>query len=82
MAANSVFQMQRCRAAYSASHFALATAVVSLAATVSGWISGPLAQWLGYPIFFTVAFAASIPSLVLVLIVPKDPIEAETPART
>jgi PAT family beta-lactamase induction signal transducer AmpG len=82
MAANSVFQMQRCRAAYSASHFALATAVVSLAATVSGWISGPLAQWLGFPLFFTVAFGASIPSLILVLFVPKTPIEPDssTPA--
>jgi PAT family beta-lactamase induction signal transducer AmpG len=78
MAANSVFQMQRCRAAFSASHFALATAVVSLAATVSGWVSGPLAEWLGFPLFFTVAFAASIPSLVLVLFVPKTPIEPDS----
>jgi PAT family beta-lactamase induction signal transducer AmpG len=77
MAANSVFQMQRCRAAYSASHFALATAIVSLAATVSGWISGPIAQKLGFPLFFTVAFLASVPSLVLVLFVPKTPIEPE-----
>ncbi len=78
MGANSIFQMQRCRAAFSASHFALATAVISLASTLSGSISGTLAQWLGYPLFFTVAFAASIPSLVLVLFVPKTPIEPDS----
>jgi len=74
-----VFMMQRCRAAYSASHYALATAVVSLASTFSGYISGPLNEALGHPLFFTVAFLASIPSLVLVLIVPKTPLE---PARS
>lgn len=74
-AAHVVFLMQRCRAAFSASHYALATAVVSLASTFSGAISGPLNERLGHPWFFTVAFLASWPSLVLVLFVPKDPIE-------
>jgi PAT family beta-lactamase induction signal transducer AmpG len=75
VAAYSVFQMQRCRRAFSASHFALATVVVSLAVTVSGWISGPLNDKLGHPLFFTVAFIASWPSLVLVLFVPRTPLE-------
>jgi MFS transporter, PAT family, beta-lactamase induction signal transducer AmpG len=77
MAGATVFLMQRCRRAFSASHFAMATSVVSLASTFSGYASGPLNERLGHPLFFTVAFLASIPSLVLVLLVPKTSIEGE-----
>jgi len=77
MAASTVFLMQRCRRAFSASHFAMATSVVSLASTFSGYASGPLNTRLGHPLFFTLAFVASLPSLVLVLFVPKTPIETE-----
>jgi MFS transporter, PAT family, beta-lactamase induction signal transducer AmpG len=81
IAGSTVFLMQRCRPAFSASHFAMATSVVSLASTFSGWASGPLNEHLGHPLFFTVAFLASIPSLILVWIVPKTPLEADaTPA--
>lgn len=73
--ANSVFIMRRCRAAFSASHYALATVIVSLASTASGWLSGPINERVGHPMFFTIAFLASIPSLILVLIVPKTPVE-------
>ncbi len=73
----TVFQMQRCRRAFSASHFAITTSVVSLGSTVAGAISGPLNDRLGHPLFFTAAFVASIPSLVLVLLVPKRPLETE-----
>ncbi|HXT96592.1 MAG TPA: MFS transporter [Polyangia bacterium] len=77
MAGATVFLMQRCRRAFSASHFAMATSVVSLASTFSGYVSGPLNDRLGHPLFFTVAFLASIPSLVLVLLVPKTPVEVD-----
>jgi PAT family beta-lactamase induction signal transducer AmpG len=77
VAASTVFLMQRCRRAFSASHFAMATSVVSLASTFSGYASGPLNARLGHPLFFTVAFLASVPSLILVLFVPKTPVEPE-----
>jgi PAT family beta-lactamase induction signal transducer AmpG len=77
MAASTVFLMQRCRRAFSASHFAMATSVVSLASTFSGYASGPLNGRLGHPLFFTLAFAASLPSLILVLFVPKTPVEVD-----
>ena len=79
-AANSVFLMQRCRGAFSASHFAFATTVVSLASTLSGFFSGPLNQRLGHPLFFTAAFVASVPALILVLFVPRTPVDAPPPA--
>jgi PAT family beta-lactamase induction signal transducer AmpG len=80
IAGSTVFLMQRCRPAFSASHFAMATSVVSLASTFSGWASGPLNEHLGHPLFFTVAFLASIPSLILVWIVPKTPLEGDATA--
>jgi PAT family beta-lactamase induction signal transducer AmpG len=74
--AHIVFLIQRCRGVFSASHYAFATAVVSLGSTLSGYVSGPLNQHFGHTIFFTLAFVASWPALVLVWFVPKAPVEA------
>ena len=70
--AHAVFLMQRTSRSFSASHFAFATAIVSVGSSVSGYISGPLAELLGHTAFFTLAFVASWPSLLLVHWVPKD----------
>jgi PAT family beta-lactamase induction signal transducer AmpG len=75
-AGHVVFLIQRSRGVFSASHYAFATAVVSLGSTLSGYVSGPLNQHFGHPIFFTIAFVASWPALVLVWFVPKSPVEA------
>jgi PAT family beta-lactamase induction signal transducer AmpG len=74
-AGQTVFLMQRVRGGFSASHYAFATAIVSLGSTLSGYISGPLNQHFGHPIFFTIAFVASWPALILVWFVPRTPIE-------
>jgi PAT family beta-lactamase induction signal transducer AmpG len=74
-AAHIVFLIQRCRGVFSASHYAFATAVVSLGSTLSGYVSGPLDQHFGHPLFFTIAFVASFPALALVWFVPKRPVE-------
>jgi PAT family beta-lactamase induction signal transducer AmpG len=79
-AAHIVFLIQRCRGVFSASHYAFATAVVSLGSTLSGYVSGPLDQHFGHPVFFTLAFVASWPALALVWFVPKT--ANETPAPT
>jgi PAT family beta-lactamase induction signal transducer AmpG len=76
-AASAVFLMQRTRRAFSASNFAFATAVVSLGSTLSGFLSGPLDAALGHTRFFALAFVMSWPSLVLVLRVPKAPLDAD-----
>jgi PAT family beta-lactamase induction signal transducer AmpG len=75
-AAHVMFLIQRTRRAFSASHYAFATAVVSLGSTLSGYASGPLDQHFGHVTFFTIAFVASWPALVLVWFVPKTPVEA------
>lgn len=71
----TVFLMQRCRSAFSAAHYAFATALVSVASTLSGFASGPLNDALGHPLFFALTFVISWPSLILVFFVPKTPIE-------
>jgi PAT family beta-lactamase induction signal transducer AmpG len=79
--AHAVFLMQRTSRTFTASHFAFATAVVSVGSTLSGFASGPLNQALGHPAFFSLAFVASWPSLVLAHFVPKEavPRDAVTP---
>ncbi|MEO8184960.1 MAG: MFS transporter [Deltaproteobacteria bacterium] len=72
-AAHAVFLMQRTSRSFSASHFAFATAIVSVGSSLSGYISGPLDEALGHTAFFTLAFIASWPSLLLVHWVPKEP---------
>jgi PAT family beta-lactamase induction signal transducer AmpG len=75
MTAYSIFMMQRCRSMFSASHFAFITVIVSLASTVSGIVSGFVAQRVGFSLALAIAFLCSVPSLVLVFFVPKTPIE-------
>lgn len=67
-----VFLMRRCAPEHKAAHFAIGSALMSVAATAAGYGSGFLAERLGYPIFFALAFAASLPGVVLALLVPKD----------
>jgi PAT family beta-lactamase induction signal transducer AmpG len=74
-AGHVVFLIQRSRGVFSASHYAFATAVVSLGSTLSGYVSGPLNEHFGHVVFFSLAFVASWPSLALVWFVPKDPVE-------
>jgi PAT family beta-lactamase induction signal transducer AmpG len=77
--AHMVFLIQRSRGIFTASHYAFATAIVSLGSTLSGYLSGPLNQHFGHPLFFTIAFVASWPALVLVWFVPKTPVDATAP---
>lgn len=67
-----VFLMRRCHGKHKAAHFAIASSLMSILATAAGPIAGALAERLGFPWFFTVAFAASVPGVLLTLVVPKD----------
>lgn len=71
-AALVVFLMRRCAGEYRASHFAIASAAMSIAATGLGSASGFLLASLGYPAFFALAFVAAIPGIALARIVPTD----------
>src|SRR6185436_5669555 len=78
----AVFQMQRCRADFSAAHFAFITAIVGTVSSLSGMFAGYLSTKVTWPVFFMICFVATLPSLVLVFFVPKAPIEAtQAPAK-
>lgn len=71
-AAFVVFLMRRCSGVYKASHFALTSALMSLATTVAGSGSGYLAERFGFVAFFWLAFAASLPGVLLARRVPTE----------
>lgn len=64
-AAQTIFIMRRCHPDHKAAHFAFATAIYSLAQTVSGTYSGFLYEAHGPLVYFSVAAVACIPCLVL-----------------
>jgi PAT family beta-lactamase induction signal transducer AmpG len=70
-AAFMVFILRRCDGPHKASHFALATALMSLAATGAGSVSGLLAERVGFVAFFAIAFVASLPGVFVSRLVPR-----------
>ncbi|WP_437769057.1 MFS transporter [Sorangium sp. So ce764] len=68
----AVFLMRRCVDGYKSSHFAIGSALMSVSATFAGSASGYLAASAGFTAFFAIAFAASIPGVVLSRLVPRD----------
>jgi len=67
-----VFLMRRCDPAHRTVHFAIASSIMSLVATGAGPVAGHLAGALGFPRFFAVAFAASLPGVALTFLVPQE----------
>ncbi|WP_437745509.1 MFS transporter [Sorangium sp. So ce1504] len=68
----AVFLMRRCVDGYKSSHFAIGSALMSVSATFAGSASGYLAASAGFTAFFAIAFAASIPGVVLSRLVPRE----------
>ena len=64
--AATVFLMRRCRRAFSASHYAFFTALVSLGSTLSGAFSGYLYEAVTPIPYFVLTLVASVPALLLV----------------
>jgi PAT family beta-lactamase induction signal transducer AmpG len=77
--AQTIYLMQRCRRAFSASHYAFATAITAIGTTLSGAFSGHLNGAVGHDWYFPLCFLFGIPSMILVLIVPKTPLDSEPP---
>lgn len=60
-----VFLMRAAAGPHKTAHFAIATALMSVATTVVGSASGFLAKAIGYERYFLVAFVASLPGVLL-----------------
>jgi PAT family beta-lactamase induction signal transducer AmpG len=69
-AAFMVFIQRTTKPAFKAAHFAIATSIMSVAATLSGVFSGWLAAWLGWPMFFGFTFLATVPGMLCILRLP------------
>lgn len=76
----AVFLMQRSAGKDKVTRFAVASALMSVAATAAGTLSGFLADAVGFTTFFLVAFAAAIPGALLAWFVPKVATPAAPPA--
>ncbi len=65
-----VFLMQRCSSDFQATHFAIGSALMSVAATFAGGISGFVAAKVGFTLFFLTAFVISWPGVILAWLMP------------
>ncbi len=68
--AATVFLMRRCRRAFSASHYAFFSALVSLGSTGAGVVSGHVYELVGRVPYFVLTVVASLPALWLVRKIP------------
>jgi len=76
--AATVFLMRRCRRAFSASHYAFFSALVSLGSTGAGVVSGHVYELVGRVPYFVLTVVASLPALWLVRKIPLALVD-ETP---
>jgi MFS transporter, PAT family, beta-lactamase induction signal transducer AmpG len=80
----AAFVMSLCHKSFSATQYALLSALGTIANRLIGSVSGFLAEWMGWPTFFAFTAAAAIPALVLLMFLPENaaqPVEEEPPAR-
>jgi PAT family beta-lactamase induction signal transducer AmpG len=68
----AVFLMRRCAREHKAAHYAIASALMTVMMTGSGWASGHLVARLGFTTFFALAAAAAIPGIALAWFVPQE----------
>jgi MFS transporter, PAT family, beta-lactamase induction signal transducer AmpG len=65
MVGNMIYMMQQLAPGRSTmTHYAFATALMNLVLVPTAMVSGPLAEWLGFSMFFFVVMFASVPSIL------------------
>lgn len=72
-----VFLMSRVRREFSASHYALFSALVALCSTAAGGLSGHLDEAVGHEIYFALCLVASVPALALSHVVARTERESD-----
>lgn len=79
----TAFLMSLCHKSFSATQYALLSAMGTIANRLIGSVSGYLATWMGWPTFFGFTAAAAIPALVLLMFLPENaaqPVEEGPPS--
>jgi len=68
-----VWIMRTCRAEYKAAHYAVASALAALGGTIFGGFGGLIVEQVGYTGLYGFAFAAALPSMVLLAVLKVPP---------
>ena len=79
-AALLIFLLRTCKPGFTASHYAIGSAIMSLGSTVVGGFGGRIVEQVGYLNLFLIAFLASLPSMLLLIWVPLRDEVPTTPA--
>lgn len=66
-----VFIMRTCKASFKSAHMSIATSIMNVSTTLAGVLSGFLAKWLGWPLFFAFTFVVTVPSMALIFWLPN-----------
>lgn len=71
-AAYTVFLLSTVKSEYKAAHYAIATAIMAFGVMIPGFISGQLADSVGYERFFLISFLSSLPGMAAIFALPLD----------
>ena len=65
-----LYLLTTCKAEFKAAHYAIGSAIMSLGGTLVGGFGGQLVERIGYLHLFTLALISTIPSMLLLFVVP------------
>ena len=76
-----IYSMRTCKAEFKAAHFAVASAIASIAGTIVGGFGGAIVERVGYMWLFVLSFVAALPSMVCLFFLPmRDEPKPAAPA--
>ena len=76
------YLLRTCKPEHSAAHYAIGSAIMSVGGTVLGAYSGKIVHAHGYVGLFLIAFAASVPAMLLLPFIPLRPRPAPSSAAS
>lgn len=65
-----IYLMRLCNPQFKAAHYAFGSAIISLGATFIGGFGGVIVEFMGYMNLFIMAFAAAVPSIIMLFWLP------------
>ncbi len=71
--AYTLYMLYVARGEHSTAHFAICTGFMALGMMLPGMVSGTIQEWLGYQGFFVWILLATVPSFLVVALIPLDP---------
>jgi MFS transporter, PAT family, beta-lactamase induction signal transducer AmpG len=80
-AALLVYLLRTCSSEHKAAHYAIGSAIMTIFATFFGGYGGRLVEYMGWVNYFLLALAATVPSMLLLPIVPLE-VKPAPPAST